>query len=34
VGGICAILLLFFLVPFLASPVLNSAAAAASALAR
>jgi NADH-quinone oxidoreductase subunit N len=34
VAGICAALLLFFLVPFLASPVLTSAAAAAGALAR
>ena len=34
VAGICAVLLLFFLVPFLASPVLTSAAAAAAALAR
>ncbi len=34
VAGICAVLLLFFLVPFLSSPVLTSATAAAAALAR
>ena len=34
VGGVCALLLLFFLIPFLASPMLASASAAASALAR
>jgi hypothetical protein len=34
VAGICAFLLLFFLVPFLSAPVLSSAAAAAAALAR
>jgi NADH-quinone oxidoreductase subunit N len=34
VAGACAVLLLFFLVPFLASPVLTTASAAAAALAR
>ena len=34
VAGLCAILLLFFLIPFLASPILSSASAAAAALAR
>ena len=34
IAGVCAVLLLFFLVPFLASPVLSTATAAAAALAR
>ena len=33
VAGLCAVLLLFFIVPFIASPLLNSALAAATALA-